>query len=219
MHEHPQFALNIDRAAPYAKSEWKSPLIKAPQNVTAAPDSLLLHPGTIPIFTFKHPAYICRDAYRFFVMILGEVHSSPAQVLVTSNLRWQNELSAWYAANGIEPIVVESEDYVTSPELVKEVCRRAGLEENAACFKWDKVPQEEQEKMDPHIQFLLKTLMNSEGVRPELARSNRDQEVDLDVEEEKWKEEFGEEGAKFIRMEVEAFLPDYEDLRARKLKL
>ncbi|KAI5357479.1 hypothetical protein Slin15195_G038410 [Septoria linicola] len=145
-----------------------------------------------------------------------EGESNHSGILITTNLRWQRELYDWYLSNNITPILVEAEDYMTSPAYVKKICKAAGLDEDAAVFKWEKVPEEEQKKMHPQVQILLKTLMNSEGLRPELAVKGG-ASVEVEKEEEKWRVEFGEEAARFVRSEVEANMEDYWYLRERKL--
>lgn len=104
---------------------------------------------------------------------------------------------------------------------MRKICGLAGLNPEAAVFEWDAMPEEEQQKLDPQVRYLMKTLNDSTGLRVELAKKGVEgedgEDVDLEVLEEEWKQEFGEEAAGFIRREVEAGLEDYRFLRERRV--
>ncbi|WPA98071.1 uncharacterized protein RHO25_002682 [Cercospora beticola] len=221
---------------PYPTSTPKnqpSPPASTPTNPTLIPSHLLLHPQTLPILTFRHPAYIIPSAFKFLVYnTSNSIHSSssPNQAaeksymgisLVTS-LHWQRKLYEFYKFHNIDPLVVESSSYQSSPTFVRKVCKLAGLDPEAAVFEWDKMEEEDQEKLDPQVRYLMKTLNDSTGLRVELAKrgmgEGEDGEVDLEVLEGEWKREFGEEAAGFIRREVEAGLEDYAFLRERRVR-
>lgn len=112
--------------------------------------------------------------------------------------------------------MVEAEDYMSNPAFVKKLCAEAGLDPEAAIFKWEKVPEEARAQLPPAAVVLMKTLFDSTGLRPELARKD---EPDVKVEEEKWRKEFGEETAEFLGTVVDASMDDYEFLKEKKLRL
>ncbi|CAK1359283.1 unnamed protein product [Cercospora beticola] len=235
-HEHPQFALDPQQAITYINSSnTKSPppTTSTPTNPTLIPSHLLLHPKTVPILTFRHPAYIVPSAFKFLVYnTSNSIHSSssPNQaaeksytgISLVTNLHWQRALYEFYKFHNITPLVVESSSYQSSPTFVRKVCGLAGLDPEAAVFERDAMPEEEQEKLDPQVRYLMKTLNDSTGLRVELAKrgmgEGEDGEVDLEVLEGEWKREFGEEAAGFIRREVEAGLEDYAFLRERRVR-
>lgn len=138
-----------------------------------------------------------------------------------TNLHWQRKIYEFYKSHNIDPLVVESSSYQSSPTFVRKICGLAGLNPEAAVFEWDAMPEEEQQKLDPQVRYLMKTLNDSTGLRVELAKKGVEgedgEDVDLEVLEEEWKQEFGEEAAGFIRREVEAGLEDYRFLRERRV--
>lgn len=214
VHEHPQFPISLDKVDSYVASEWNKPFVYPPSNFTLVPDSIMFHPGTVPILTFRHPARLM--PHGFIALRDGEHNPDDFNFKFVANLRWQRAMYAWYEANGISPIVVDADDYMSSPEFVKKLCAEAGLDPEAAIFKWERTPEEVRSQFPPPARFLLKTLWDSEGLRPELAKKDT---PDIEVEVEKWKRDFGDETAQLIREVVEASMDDYEYLNEKRLKL
>lgn len=214
IHEHPQFPISLDRVLSYVDSERKKSFTPPPTNFTLVPDNLMLHPGTVPIITFRDPVYLIPHAYRSLHNIEGGPVDFDMMYLAT--LRWQRSLYAWYEAHGLSPIAAEADDYMSSPDFVKKLCVEAGLDPEAAIFKWPRALEEELAAMHPDLQTLLKTLLASDGLRTELAKRG---DLNVEVEEVKWKREFGEEKSKFLRELVDANMEDYEFLKGRKLRL
>jgi hypothetical protein len=132
------------------------------------------------------------------------------------SLRWQRELYDWYLTKHITPVVVESENYMTSPEFVRKLCEVVGLDPEAAIFKWDRLGEEERAKLDPQVVQMMKTLFDSEGLRPDLAIK---EQLVVTEEMEKWKADLGEDVAGVVREVVDASMDDYPYLKARKLTL
>ncbi|PPJ55982.1 hypothetical protein CBER1_03564 [Cercospora berteroae] len=240
-HEHPQFALDPHQAITYInssnnnneKSPPPPPPTSTPPHPTLIPSHLLLHPNTVPILTFRHPAYIVPSVFKFLVYnTSNSIHSStsPNQaaekshtgISLVTNLRWQRQIYEFYNFHNINRLVVESSSYQTSPTFVRKICTLAGLDPEAAVFEWDAMPEGEQERLDPQVRYLMKTLNDSTGLRVELAKrgggEDGEEDVDLEVLEGEWKREFGEEAAGFIRREVEKGLEDYRFLRERRVR-
>ncbi|KXS95094.1 hypothetical protein AC578_9590 [Pseudocercospora eumusae] len=64
LHEHPHFALDPDLALYFALDDWnRGPVVPA-RNYTMILEDLMLLPGTLSIFTIRHPALIVPSAYR-----------------------------------------------------------------------------------------------------------------------------------------------------------
>lgn len=214
IHEHPQFPISLDKLVSHLNSEWDKPFQNPPRNFTLVPDTIVLYPGTVPILTFRHPAYLVPHAYSG--LRDAEHNPTDSDMKFVANLRWQRALYAWYIENSFSPIVVDAEDYMSRPEFVKKLCTEAGLDPEAAIFKWKRASEEERLALPPPARVLLKTLLDSEGLRPELAKVGN---VDIEEEMKKWEREFGQQTAKLLREIVDASLEDYEFLKSKKLVL
>ncbi|KAF7197950.1 hypothetical protein HII31_00664 [Pseudocercospora fuligena] len=177
------------------------------------PDEVLLRPGTSVIMNLRHPAHVVVAAYRGLRDL--EHGADRLNVILITTLRWQREMYDWFVSKGIKPVLAESEDYMTSPDFVKKLCKEAGLDPDHAIFSWPKATEEELANMNPMYAKLLWSLLHSDGLNPSYAKKR----LDFDVELAKWKEEFGEDIANFLREEVEASMPHYEYLRAKKLTM
>lgn len=213
MHEHAQFATSIDSALEYVRHAWNSNAPSKPINFTMIPDNLLLKPGTAVILTTRHPAWVIPAVCRAMGYIEGDANRS--NLIFVCNMHWQRALYDWYTQNGVKAVVVEAEDYMTSPDLVRKLCREVGLDPERALFSWPRATEEEKAGMRPVVVHLLHSLLNSTGLIPGKANPP----PILPDEEVKWKQEFGEERARLIKELVDAAMPDYEYLRARKLTL
>lgn len=206
MHEHPHFALIPDRAVELYN---KTPGDK-PRNFTLIPDSLLLHPGTVPIMTTRHPALTAPAGMA--AMMNMENSGTRCNLMVALTL-WQRELYDWYVVNGITPLVVEAEDYMSDEEVIRSLAKKAGLKPEKCVFKWEKTGEDQQKGMHPMYILLQQTLLNSEG----LVKSKSIKKVDLDEEIVKWREQFGPDNAEWMAEKVRESMPDYEFLRSKKI--
>lgn len=140
-------------------------------------------------------------------------------VLVTSSFLWQREIFDFFTTNGITPIVVESEDFMISPEFVKKICSEAGMDPKAAIFSWPKATEEELATMSPRYKQLVWSLLNSSGLDPKFAeRAGGEKEWNLEEEVKKWKKEYGDEVGELLKQEAYASLVHYEYLRTKKLR-
>lgn len=144
-----------------------------------------------------------------------ELSLNTSNFLIARHLGWQREMYDWFVAHGITPIVVDAEDYMSSPEYVRLVATKLGLSPEHCVFKWEKTAAEEQEKMHPMYVKLQQTLLNSEG----MVEGKVIREVDVEVEEGKWREEWGSEVAGLLRETTEVGMGHYEYLRERRLRL
>ena len=216
MHEHPHFAFDPDRALSFVTLSQVSRLEasgRSPENWTKIPDSLLLHPGTVPIFTIRHPALTFPAGYEAMKNL--EKSFARPNVLLVSSLAWHRELYDWYLSNGITPIVAEADDYMSSKEYVQRLAAKAGLSPKDCIFQWEKVSEDEQSKMNEMYVKLQQTLINSEGIVEGKAKK----EVDLEKEWERWENMHGVEEAAFLKDLVERSIADYEYLKGKKFKI
>ena len=216
MHEHPHFAVDPDRALSFVASSQVSGSEASrgrPENLTKIPDSILLHPGTVPLFTIRHPALTIPAGYE--AMRNLEKTLTRPNVLLVSTLAWHRELYEWYLSNGITPIVAEAEDYMSSKEYVRGLAAKAGLSPDDCIFQWEKVSEDEQKKMNKMYVILQQTLINSEG----MVEGKAKRQVDLEKEYERWVKVHGNEEEAFLRELVERSMADYEYLKGKKFRI
>lgn len=211
MHEHPCFAFEPDRALDLVTSEWNQPYEKlGGSNYTIVPDDLLLYPGTIPIFTIRHPALTSPAVYRALNDFEGSI--STYNIRFVSQI-WQRELYDWYVGHGITPLVVEAEDYMSSPEFVRHLAKQAGLSPENCVFEWEAATPEEIERMNPEYVKVQQTLVKSTGLVSGKVR----RDVVVKDEMEKWEAMFGVQGANYVKDMVNASMAHYEYLVGKKM--
>lgn len=197
------------------------------------PSNLLLRPGTVPLLTIRNPRLQVPSIWRVFTRTIpGGATRTDTLASVTG--RWTRILYDWYLANGLKPLVVDADDYMSSEAFVRYLCEVAGLDPAEAVVRWEKVDGRREmgrvERNYAEIQvssplprmclFLLssrgkETLFTSQG--PEARRAAKN--VDLEAEEASWEAEFGRETAETLRWIVRTVDPDYEYLRERRLRL
>ncbi|KAF7194573.1 hypothetical protein HII31_04079 [Pseudocercospora fuligena] len=185
-------------------------LIPQSANPTILPDELLLYPGTVPILTIRNPRLSVPSAYRVLNR-MGLPHGSGRpNFLISTATFWNRLLYEYYTANGIQPLVIDADDVITSRDFSRQLCSKLGLDPELAHFQWERGDKEKYHPMEYASQT---TLIESSGIDQSKAAKN----LDLDELEKKWDEEFGED-ASLIREAVAAAMPDYEWLFERKLK-
>ncbi|KAK4168225.1 hypothetical protein QBC43DRAFT_309902 [Cladorrhinum sp. PSN259] len=146
------------------------------------------------------------------------------------------------------PLILDAYDVIHNPDVVLNFCEKTGLDKSVVQFEWGNdaglsnykpepraqpLPQESQnghgdgdvsnnsdedearEKELAAVNLMTSTLRASKGV----IKDKTPAVVDIDAEIEKWKEEFGPEGAALIEKTVRDTMPDYEYLRERSLKV
>ena len=128
---------------------------------------------------------------------------------------WGRLLHNFYEANGIQPLVIDADDYMTSENFVLELCRRAGLNPDGAVFSWPTTTEEQQENLAKPFAAVQTTLMGSTGANPGRAARN----VDLASEEAKWEDEFGVDTSREIRELVHLAMPHFEYLYEQRLRV
>lgn len=208
MHTHPFFTLAPDRLlasvnAPEAPS-------KGDENISLIPENLLLHPGTIPLITIRHPILYVPSAIR--AMRKAGTGSTRATFMIGSNLGFSREIYDWFVAQGIEPVVAEADDYMTSSEFSLRLAERLGLDPASVAVTWPKTTEDEQKLMHPTLLRIQETLVRSQGLDSSRAARN----VDLIEERARWKEEFSEEDVVFIEETIARVTPHYEYLHTRR---
>lgn len=112
------------------------------------------------------------------------------------------------------PVVLTGDTVMTEPEVVKRYASLIRLDVNQLRFQWDRLPEKGVEKLDKGNARMLSTLIASTGID----KSKISEAIDIDVEVQKWRREFGDRAAEKIEDWVRAAMPDYEYLSARRLR-
>lgn len=160
------------------------------ENFSLVPDSLLLRPRTVPLISIRDPRLCVPSTYRVLERMNLPHGGSPSFMLVTTCNVWNCVLYNWYESHGIEPVVVDADDYMTSEAFIRSLCVRLGLDPKQLKFEWDAVTDKQKEKdIHPMLYASQNTLFESSGVMAGRAAKNSD----LTGVSEKWKEEFGED--------------------------
>jgi hypothetical protein len=102
--------------------------------------------------------------------------------------------------------------------VIAKWCRISGLDENKLLDEWKPATQEELDRFpakdkEKTIRF-LSSLSASSGIMNDKIAG----EIDIKKEGLKWREEFGEDVGKQMEGLVMAAMPDYEYLKARRLR-
>jgi hypothetical protein len=139
---------------------------------------------------------------------------SRAFLLETTCNIWNVLLYKFYKSHGIEPVVVDAEDFMTSEEFVRGLCAGLGLDPERVCLKWEAVTKEQRDtEIHPMLYASQNTLFESKGVDAGRAKK----ELDLVKEEKAWEEEF-EDDVGLIREMVGIAGPFYRWLYERRWK-
>lgn len=210
LHTHACLPLSPDRVLDYMTAPTSEGA--SGDNCTLLPDNLLLHPGTVPVFTIRHPRLVVPSAHRAMQKIVADA-GKPNTFLLACCV-WTRWLYDFYVSHGIKPLVLDADDYMTSEDLVRGICTRAGLNPKEAVFSWSTVSDEEKETLERPYVAVQSTFMSSTGANPGRAAKN----VDLDEEEARWAEEFSAD-LPFIQELVQLSMPHYDYLYERRLKL
>lgn len=151
--------------------------------------------------------------------------------------RWTQWLYDWSCEHqtALKPVILDASDVIRDQGVVLKFCEITGLDKGVVRFEWGGAGAQggngtkeiaeawegqkgndfwDGESMDEAARIMTDTLRASKGVMQEKAPA----EVDVEAEKEKWKEEFGAEVAEWLLGMVVAEMPDYEYLRARRLR-
>ncbi|KAK4497051.1 hypothetical protein PRZ48_011500 [Zasmidium cellare] len=213
MHEHALTTISAKRVLEVVTSPKSSQRPDHKQNFTTIPDEVLLHPGTIPLITIRHPVLAVPSNYRATNSLY--TGTKRKNWIVNTSLAFNRDLYDYYVAHGIEPIVADSDDYMSSEAFVRHLTSKLGLDPAKAVVSWPKSTEKEKQDMHPMLLQVQATLVDSEGIKP--ARASRN--IDLEAEREKWKEEFSQEELELMEELVEIAMPHYEYLRERRLRV
>ncbi len=136
-------------------------------------------------------------------------------------LTWMRQVYTFYSTsqpNSPPPIILDADDIILNPSIVTTYVKLVGLDPSKLLFEWEVQNQEEFRKHAPEMpqayQRMMDTVFGSTGIRKDKVAG----ETDLDVEEKKWKAEFGDVVATTLRRWTDAAVGDYHFLRERRLR-
>ncbi|KAJ5673153.1 hypothetical protein N7507_002280 [Penicillium longicatenatum] len=189
-------------------------------------------------FVIRHPALSLPSFWRALAKFAkqGIIDEDAVKwTTVTSmGMCWARSLYDWCLEQpGLSrpPPVVDAYDLINHPRVVVRFAEEIGLDPEVLQFEWE--PQDHEKTNGfwasdlakasagddvegSHIRaanVMLATLSSSSGI----IKNRTPAEVDIAVEVEKWKVEFGVQVAEFIEQAVLESMPDYQYLKARRI--
>ncbi|KAL4782805.1 hypothetical protein BJX76DRAFT_358619 [Aspergillus varians] len=138
-------------------------------------------------------------------------------------LRWTRKLYDRYVrernrtdkgTTSIWPLVLDADDIMTDPGLVSNYGRLLGLDLFRISRSWMPISKVQRAGMDIFTKRYLSTLLASEGIVEDKIAGH----VDIEKEAGEWCSEFDERAGRRIKRLVWESMPDYEFLKARRLR-
>jgi hypothetical protein len=187
---------------------------RSPLNKTVLSDEMLK--SFKPLFLIRHPALSLASMYRAARSDEFQRESKEPNVTERSSI-WIRSLFDFYEAHQPEepPLVLDADDMMTSPELVMKYVKLAGLNPDKLRFSWEKASPEVISKQSILAQKMLSSLNASDKVNLDKVGGD----LDIDVEAQKWRAEFGDVDASKLENWVRAAMPDYEYMRSKRVTL
>ncbi|KAI0105337.1 hypothetical protein GGR51DRAFT_199550 [Nemania sp. FL0031] len=189
-------------------------------NLTTLPDEFLTTWN--PTFLIRHPALMLSSLYRTAmkdIEVDGRRRAKKEPYEIEATMKFTRSLYDFYAnyfgKNSQWPIVLDADDVIAYPELVKKYAGIVGLDPDKLRFSWEKTSEEQLEKLRAAEKIMLGSINASTGVD----KGKMAGDIDINAEAEKWRAEFGEEGGRKLERWVQEAMPDYEYLRSRRLTL
>ena len=223
--------INLFKAA-YPDDEGPDLVVRYPGQETPSkstshlclPDDFLT--SVLPVILIRNPALMIPSFYR--AQNDCKISLDSAHFNCFMDLRWTWQLYEWYCSQGITPIVVDGDDVMKQPAVIRKLCEMCGMDPDQVrqVTRMKKVflltrPQQimwewehEEAPENPLANRFKSTLINSKGII-----SGKDS-ANLNVEEEckKWEAEFGQEVGGRMKTKVELSMPYYQRLRERRLQ-
>lgn len=196
----------------------------SPQNHTLLPDEFLA--TWKPTFLVRHPALVLPSQFRA-LGDMGKILGDKNAWDVTMTFNWARKLYSLYADVILKgtplandgttawPIVLEADDVLSNPAVVRKYCKLVGFDEEKLKFTWDVAAPGDELLRSPIASRMADTLNVSTGI----LMGKLSVGIDIDVEAVKWREEFGEADGARIEKWVRNAMPDYEFLKARRLTM
>ncbi len=194
-------------------------------NETVLPDEFLK--TWLPTFLIRHPALVFPSLYRTYVDLEGpEVAETESPVIALEmTMHWSRTLYDWYTqqlnpshtdfdSDVTWPVVLDADDIMTESEVVLRYSKIVGLDPAKLKFSWAAASKEELDKMSKPENRMKSTILGSAGI----VEGKTSTGLEIDEEARKWRVEFGEEKGAKIEKWVRAAMPDYEFMKAKRLR-
>lgn len=134
-------------------------------------------------------------------------------------IHWSRALYDWYklqsSINPPWPIVLDADDVIDKPEVVRHYCQILGFDQEKLKFEWAPATESELAKMDTVERRMMSAIAASRGI----VGGKTAEGLDIDLEAVKWEHEFGPIEAKKIEGWVRRAMPDYEYMKEKRLHL
>jgi len=205
--------------------EWRgsSQGTRSKHNLTVFPDEFL-HTIT-PTFLIRHPAVMIPSNFRAardqakLVAFRRPDSTAGGPSIIETTMRWNRALFDFYtdyfaSIGRPAPMVLDADDIMTSGStLMPKYARAVGLDPAKIRFAWDKGTGDDG-KLIPIERRMLSTLLDSSAVDKSKIAG---QDLDIDAEAVKWRDEFGEEGGRKLEGWVRDAMPHYLHMRAKTM--
>lgn len=189
-------------------------------------------------FVIRHPALSLPSFWRALLKLAekGIINEDAMERTTMANMGmcWARSLYDWCLEQpGLSrlPPLVDAYDLINNPSVVVRFAEETGMDPKVLQFEWESQDHEKKtgfwasdhakasagdDVEGSHIRaanVMLTTLSSSSG----MIKNRTPAEVDLAVEAQNWKVEFGSRVAEFIEKAVLESMPDYEYLKARRI--
>jgi len=179
----------------------------ASTNHSALPDAFLL--SVTPVFMIRDPMLMIPSFCRTIENII------PAKLAI-STLLWTRRMYEWYVAkdprfapsSGKRPIVINSADFMTSKDMRDQIAVAMGLDPEKVVTSWPAMTEEEKKAESSTSVRMGQTLLSSTHLMAKKADVG-------DESWEKWKAEWGEEGANVLKQTVDQEMAHWAFLKSR----
>jgi hypothetical protein len=203
-------------------------------NPTVLPDEFMR--TWQPTFLIRHPALAFPSLYRALGDIDDRIKATGREKDMEHfwrhrlTLRWSRALYDWYERSfgGTQrtsspcsegtciqwPVVLDADDIMENPELVRKYAQLVRMDPSCVINSWAPTAGDWQTNTKWRSRRMYETLLSSEGIDAGKVAGD----VDLDEQATKWRWEFGETTGRRLEMLVRDAMPDYEYLKARRLR-
>ena len=63
-------------------------------------------------------------------------------------MRWSRQQWEWYQIQGVNTVVLDADEIITQPDVIKRYCEFTGLDYEKCRFEWEAIPHTTQANMD-----------------------------------------------------------------------
>ncbi|TVY20821.1 hypothetical protein LARI1_G000914 [Lachnellula arida] len=192
---------------------------RSPNNLTVLPDGFL--ESFFPIILIRHPALAFPSSLRVISDLKGEKSKMGQRAIMT--WKWSRALYEFYwehfskadlpAQDVTWPIVIDADDIINHPQTVVRLYEITGLDKTKLRFEWEAATEQEMTDKERHIKVMGSSILASTGVMKDKVADN----LDIDVEAEKWRAEFGDDEGVELEKLVRQAMPDYEFLKSKRM--